>query len=135
MKNKYYLFIIPLCAVFLFNGKKYDESVIERIHLQVNVCLEGQECGQVAQTSSSKVSRSVDQIYVSGCAACHDAGVAGAPVTGIASQWTNRLPKGMDVLVNNAYNGYNAMPAKGLCADCSKDEIASVVKYMLDKSI
>ena len=135
MKNKYYLFIIPLCAVFLFNGKKYDESVIERIHLQVNVCLEGQECGQVAQTSSSKVSRSVDQIYDSGCAACHDAGVAGAPVTGIASQWTNRLPKGMDMLVNNAYNGYNAMPAKGLCADCSKDEIASVVKYMLDKSI
>jgi cytochrome c5 len=44
------------------------------------------------------------------------------------------MPKGMDMLVNNAYNGYNAMPAKGLCADCSKDEIAAVVKYMLDKS-
>ena len=29
MKNKYYLYILPLCAIFLFNGKKYDESVIE----------------------------------------------------------------------------------------------------------
>jgi hypothetical protein len=33
MKNKRYLLILPLCALFLFNGKKYDESVIERIHL------------------------------------------------------------------------------------------------------
>ena len=29
MKNKYYLYILPLCAIFLFNGKKYDESVID----------------------------------------------------------------------------------------------------------
>ena len=133
-KNKYYLVILPLCALFLFNGKKYDESVIERIHLQVNVCLEGHQCGEVAQSVSSKSARSVDQIYTSGCAACHDAGVAGAPITGNVGQWANRMPKGMDMLVNNAYNGYNAMPAKGLCADCSKDEIAAVVKYMLDKS-
>ena len=131
-KNKFYFIILPLCALFLFNGKKYDESVIERIHLQVN--LEGQQCGQVAQSSSSKSARSVDQIYTSGCAACHDAGVAGSPITGNISQWANRIPKGMDMLVNNAYNGYNAMPAKGLCTDCSKDEIAAVVKYMLDKS-
>ena len=48
MKNKYYLYILPLCAIFLFNGKKYDESVIERIHLNVNICIEGQECGEVA---------------------------------------------------------------------------------------
>ena len=133
-KNKYYLVILPLCALFLFNGKKYDESVIERIHFQVNLCLEGQQCGQVTQSSSSKSARSVDQIYTSGCAACHDAGVAGSPITGNISQWANRIPKGMDMLVNNAYNGYNAMPAKGLCTDCSKDEIAAVVKYMLDKS-
>ena len=36
MKNKYYLYVLPLCAIFLFNGKKYDESVIERIHLAVS---------------------------------------------------------------------------------------------------
>ena len=48
MKNKYYLYILPLCTIFLFNGKKYDESVIERIHLDVNICIEGQECGTAA---------------------------------------------------------------------------------------
>jgi hypothetical protein len=48
MKNRYYLYILPLCAIFLFNGKKYDESVIERIHLDINICIEGQECGSTA---------------------------------------------------------------------------------------
>ena len=134
MKNKNYLIILPICVLFLFNGKKYDESVIERIHLQVNVCIEGQDCGQASQSSLVKAVRSNEQIYASGCAACHDAGVAGAPVTGNVSQWASRMPKGMEMLVNNAYNGYNAMPAKGLCADCSKEEIAAVVKYMVEKS-
>ena len=53
--KRYYLYILPLCAIFLFNGKKYDESVIERIHLDVNICIEGQECGAavvIAQTDA-----------------------------------------------------------------------------------
>ena len=52
MKNKRYLLILPLCALFLFNGKKYDDSVIERIHLNVNICIEGQDCGAVLAESS-----------------------------------------------------------------------------------
>ena len=36
------------------------------------------------------------------------------------------------MLTNNAYNGYNAMPAKGLCMDCSREEIERSVQYMLD---
>jgi len=53
MKNKHYLCILPLCALFLFNGKKYDDSVIERLSLIVNVCVEGQECGAKAAASSA----------------------------------------------------------------------------------
>jgi cytochrome c5 len=34
--------------------------------------------------------------------------------------------------VNNSYNGINGMPAKGLCADCTKEEIGLAVQYMLD---
>ena len=41
-----------MCNI-LFNGKKYDESVIERIHLNVNICIEGQECGEVAMIVDS----------------------------------------------------------------------------------
>ena len=78
--------ILPIltvvCAViFMFNGKKYDELVSSRLSSDVAICLQGESCGQavLAATSSSAAggSRSAEQIYTSGCAACHDAGVAG----------------------------------------------------------
>ena len=72
MKNKYYLYILPLCAIFLFNGKKYDESVIERIHLNVNICVEGQECGEVAMIADAGAASKGTKLYA-GCIACHGA--------------------------------------------------------------
>ena len=61
MKNKYYLYMLPLCAVFLFNGKKYDELVTSRLNNSVSVCLGGQSCGA---TSSAGVSNAVDTMPV-----------------------------------------------------------------------
>ena len=69
---------------------------------------------------------------LSTAAACHDAGVAGAPMTGNKSQWKSRQAKGYETLVNSVWNGMNGMPAKGLCIDCTKEEIEIAVQYMLD---
>lgn len=52
MKINHYLFVLPLCAVFLFNGKTYNDAVAERIGLKVDICLEGQDCGSAAAASS-----------------------------------------------------------------------------------
>ncbi len=49
MKNKTLLIVLPLCFLFLFNGKKYDEAVKERLFLPVKMCLEGQDCGTSSQ--------------------------------------------------------------------------------------
>tara|TARA_X000000368_G_C23034616_1_gene714063 strand:+ start:1346 stop:1933 length:588 start_codon:yes stop_codon:yes gene_type:complete len=49
MINKTLLIILPLCFLILFNGKKYDESVIDRLNLPVKLCLEGQDCGTISQ--------------------------------------------------------------------------------------
>ena len=87
MKNKYYLYILPLCAIFLFNGKKYDESVIERIHLNVNICIEGQECGEVASVADVGTASKATKLYA-GCIACHGAkgeGASGAGSKGIGA--------------------------------------------------
>ena len=105
MKKFIPVFVVTLAAILFFNGKKYDELV---------------------------TSRSAESIYSSGCAACHDAGIAGAPMMGNKAQWEARQAKGYEMLVNNAYNGINGMPAKGLCADCTKEEIGIAVQYMLD---
>ena len=45
--------LITLCFLFLFNGKKYEQAVIERLSVPVKVCLEGQDCGSTSQASMS----------------------------------------------------------------------------------
>ena len=51
---KYSKFLLAtLCFFFLFNGKKYEQAVIDRLSVPVKVCLEGQDCGSAAQASQS----------------------------------------------------------------------------------
>ena len=47
------LLLVTLCFFFLFNGKKYEQAVIDRLSVPVKVCLEGQDCGSAAQASQS----------------------------------------------------------------------------------
>ena len=134
MKKIAPLFVIALALVLFFNGKKYDEMMEARLSSPVAVCLEGKSCGQATAITlvAGGASRSADEIYSIGCAACHNSGVAGSPVLGNQGQWENRQTKGYEMLVDNAWNGINGMPAKGLCADCTKEEIGMAVQYMLD---
>ena len=46
--------------MFIFNGKKYDEAVIDRLLVQVNICLEGQDCGSASQMSQTVASSPVE---------------------------------------------------------------------------
>lgn len=134
MKKLIPIFVVSIAFILFFNGKKYDELVSSRLSSSIAICIEGESCGQATAMAVVAVggARSAESIYVSGCAACHDAGVAGAPMMGNKSQWETRQSKGYEMLVNNAYNGINGMPAKGLCADCTKEEIGIAVQYMLD---
>ena len=134
MKKFIPIVVVTLAVVLFFNGKKYDDLVNSRLGSSIAVCLEGQSCGQATAMNVAVVggARSAESIYTTGCAACHDAGVAGAPMMGNKSQWEARQAKGYETLVNNSYNGINGMPAKGLCADCTKEEIGMAVQYMLD---
>jgi cytochrome c5 len=134
MKKFIPVFVVTLAVVLFFNGKKYDELVNSRLSSSIAVCLEGQTCGQAAAMTVAAVggARTAESIYTTGCATCHDAGIAGAPMMGDKAAWQTRQAKGYEMLVNNAYNGINGMPAKGLCTDCTKEEIGIAVQYMLD---
>lgn len=73
--------------------------------------------------------------YTQSCGACHNSGAAGAPRMGNADDWSARLEKGRDVLLENTINGYNnIMPPKGMCFTCSDDELAAVLDYILENS-
>jgi cytochrome c5 len=75
-----------------------------------------------------------ETVYNTYCMACHTTGAAGAPVIGEVSDWEPRIAKGLDVLYSNAINGIGTMPAKGLCMDCSDEDIESTVDYILSQS-
>lgn len=74
--------------------------------------------------------------YMASCFACHSTGAAGAPKVqpGTISDWESRLAKGMEVVVANAINGINAMPPKGLCFDCTDDDLRAIIDYMIETS-
>lgn len=71
------------------------------------------------------------KIYQAHCAACHANGLMGAPRYGDDSQWAPKLELGLDKLHENALNGIGAMPPKGGCTNCSKDQIMSAVNYIV----
>lgn len=53
MKRNTILFILPFCFLVLFNGKKYEDAVIERIQVPVKICLEGQACAKANTATQS----------------------------------------------------------------------------------
>ncbi|MFC0446054.1 c-type cytochrome [Pseudidiomarina halophila] len=81
--------------------------------------------------SASAEARSGEAVYNQFCAACHTSGVLGAPKLNNAADWEPRLAQGMDTVLKHAIEGYNAMPPKGTCSDCSDEEIQAAIDYMI----
>ncbi|MCP4995062.1 MAG: cytochrome c5 family protein [Gammaproteobacteria bacterium] len=77
-------------------------------------------------------------VYESSCVVCHGAGVAGAPKTGDATTWKERIAKGMATLEESAIKGVQgyagAMPPKGGNASLSDEEVKAAVAYMVEHS-
>ncbi len=68
--------------------------------------------------------------YASSCAVCHNSGVAGAPKKGDANTWKTRLALGEQTLLNSVKKGKGAMPAMGLCPDCSDAQLSALIQYL-----
>ncbi len=126
-----------------------DRAISERIAPVGRACVAGQDCradtstkAAVAESGGDQTpaapdeaqGRSAQDVYNTSCMACHATGAAGAPKVGTAADWAARIDQGMDTLVSNAINGIAAMPPRGLCADCTDDELRAVVELMVDRS-
>jgi cytochrome c5 len=101
------------------NDPRYLESVKERIQPVDRVAIAGRTAA-----------------YETACAACHGAGIAGAPKTGDKAAWGPRIAQGKATLYKHAIEGYigkaGVMPAKGGRADWSDDLIKQAVDHMLE---
>ncbi|MFZ9722481.1 MAG: c-type cytochrome [Burkholderiaceae bacterium] len=140
-------FIVPIIVIVLLTkyvsssvkvGAGSDaltpEAIAERIAPIGRVATEP-EAGTVAAAASvvKAALRSGPEVYGAACAACHTAGVLGAPKMGDAAGWKPRLSAGLDALVNASLKGKGAMPAQGGGA-YSDEEIRKAVIHMVNGS-
>ncbi|MGH1487362.1 MAG: c-type cytochrome [Cellvibrionaceae bacterium] len=117
----------------VFTVAAVKDEMADRVSPVGSMCMAGESCAAAPVVVASGP-RSGEEIYNSKCVACHSTGAAGAPKLGDAGAWAPRIGKGIEVLYTGAINGVNGMPAKGLCMDCSDDEIKQTVDYMVENS-
>ena len=83
-----------------------------------------------AATAEAAGPRTIKSIVDTYCMACHGTGMPGAAKIGDKEAWAAKLEKGKDAVMANAIAGINAMPAKGMCMDCTDDELWASIEYM-----
>ncbi|MDP6398063.1 MAG: c-type cytochrome [Arenicellales bacterium] len=108
------------------------DSVAERIRpvgQLLVVASEGQKIPAESITTNGEA------IYQAACAACHGAGIAGAPRLGDAAMWSERISAGLDALYANAISGLQGpngvMPPRGGNTALGDAEVQAAVDYMM----
>ncbi len=120
------VFIIIGLVMYVSSGNKPAAGAD---NLEKAVAARIQKVGSVEIRDANRPLRSGEDVYKAQCAACHAAGVAGAPKLGDASAWAPRIQTGFDALVHSALKGKNAMPPQS-GGDFNDTEIARGVAYM-----
>ena len=113
-----------------------EKAVAERLAPEGEVTLESDvvSTAPAIDTAAGAEPRSGEEIYNKACTTCHMVGAAGAPKLGDVAAWEPRIAQGMDTLYANAINGIRGMPPRGLCMDCTDEEIKASVDYMVENS-
>lgn len=82
------------------------------------------------------VSREGEVVYQRYCYSCHAAGIAGAPRVGNREAWQARLDRGREALFQATLEGVPpGMPPKGLCSNCSDQELSAAIDYMIETTM
>ena len=75
------------------------------------------------------------QHYCVNCHALKPIIPLGAPRMGYSSDWDPRSKHGLDALFKNTDEGFNAMPARGGCFECTDQQLMLAILYMLPKQV
>lgn len=86
--------------------------------------------GAAPAAAPATATGAVPALYTQACAACHIAGVAGAPKLGDKAAWAPRVAMGVDALTASVIKGKGAMPPRGGSTGSDAD-IKAVVQYMV----
>ncbi|HEU4592538.1 MAG TPA: c-type cytochrome [Steroidobacteraceae bacterium] len=121
---------------------RYVASVEQRLQPVARVAVAGQDNSalQIESSASAQPAAAIPKdgtaAYETACAACHGAGIAGAPKVGDKSAWGPRIAQGKETLYNHALHGFSGktgvMPAKGGRADWPDDLIKQAVDHIVE---
>ena len=70
-----------------------------------------------------------EAVFNRACGVCHNGQLPMAPKKGDAAAWEPRLKQGMDTLVQHVTNGFNAMPPRGMCMDCTAEDYKATIEW------
>jgi cytochrome c5 len=132
---------------FVIEDAVYQQQIVDRIRPVGQVAIAGQDNSHLAVRAAPAAAPAAvaaapaapmtgEEVYNNACAACHAAGIAGAPKSGDADAWAPRIAQGIDTLNDHAINGFQGaggyMPPKGGRADLSDEAVIKAVQYMVD---
>ena len=120
---------LMIASITVFAASDREQQIADRLAPVGEICMLGEDCADGVAAAAGP--QDPETVYNTYCMACHMTGAAGAPILGQADQWSPRIT---DAIYDNAINGINGMPAKGLCTDCSDDDIIATVDYILENS-
>ena len=139
-KNSIYVTFVGMALGSVSSA--YSQSVADNIRPVGQVCTNVEACTNIEPSTATGISENSQDVvsqdsfdaaaaYQQSCFACHASGAAGAPLLGDAEAWAARTEKGMEAVMSNVINGFNAMPAKGMCMDCSDADLQEIVDFMI----
>jgi len=122
-------FVVPAAVIvgMVLLGTKTHLPVNTNMDPDLATALRIQPAGSVAIRDGNRVLQAGSDVYRMQCAACHDAGLVGAPKFGAVGDWTARINQGLDALVSSTLNGKGAMGPQGGGAFSELEIVRAVV--------
>jgi cytochrome c5 len=113
--TSFFSFVVPVFLIIglVFFVTKADKPAAGAVDQEIATAQRIQRIGSVELRDGNRVLQAGEAVYKVQCAACHDAGLVGAPKFGVAADWSARLGQGLDGLVQAALKGKGAMGAQG----------------------
>jgi cytochrome c5 len=133
--TSFFFFVAP---IFIIIGLVYfvtsgDKPAAGAVDPELATAIRIQRIGSVELRDANRPLQAGDAVYKAQCAACHDAGLAGAPKLGDTAAWAPRIATGYETLLTSSLKGKGAMGAQsgGAFSDL---EIGRAVVHLVNAS-
>ncbi len=93
------------------------------------------DAADVAGAAADSAAHPGEAVYQNYCFSCHTPGLSGAPKLGDIEAWAPIIAKGPELLLQSTIEGIQpAMPPRGMCFDCSDEDLAAAIDFMVVSS-